>query len=54
MKRKWFECSKKGFSELEKEYPGMKEVLSMMKDGKIYITSGDNLTEEEKEEYKVK
>lgn len=56
MERKWFDCSKKGFSfsELEKEYPDMKEVLLVVRDGKIYMTSGDNLTKEEKEEYELK
>jgi hypothetical protein len=43
MKRKLF----------EKENPGCKMVLTVIKESKIYVTNGDNLTEEERKELGV-
>ena len=51
MERKFFECSKKGVKELEKYYGECKNVLTVVKEGKMYITNGDDLTEEEKKRY---
>lgn len=53
MKRKLFECSKQGLKQLEEEYPNSQQILTIIQDGKIYITNGDNLTEEEKKEYNL-
>ena len=51
MKRKFFECSKEGVKELERYYGECKNVLTIIKRGKMYITNGDDLTEKEKQRY---
>lgn len=53
MERKFFEYSKQGLKQLEEEYPNSQQILTIIQGGKIYITNGDNLTEEEKKKYNI-
>lgn len=53
MERKLFECSKQGIKQLEQEYPDCKQILTILQGEKLFITNGDNLTQEEKEKYNV-
>lgn len=54
MERKFFEYSKKGFKEFQKEYPNCETVLTVLRNGKLYITSGEGIEEQGQEKMNLK